>query len=429
MIVPEVPVLQGQDILILTASEWRDNAVSNMHIAAHLSEWNTVAFVETPGGRMPRFNELHRVLGRLCRFFFGALRGTKARGLDPRNVHIFSPLSIPVHGQPIVDRINRRVLLFQIRRYLRRLGIRSPIVWSFSPNWQPVVAELEASVRVFHCVDALHTYDSSPGFRHRFERAVRSADVVFTPGILLYEQLKALNPNTHRVGHGCGEAHLAYVDDGMEVAQLRGVPEPRAVYAGTLANWVDYDLLIETARRLPEVSFVLIGYVHALAPKDRVNELLSLPNVYAVGYQNYERLPAFYHQAKVGIVPYNADNEHIRYSSPTKFLDYLAAGLPIVSTRFPAAEELAEFAVIAETPEEFAAGVSEGLAGIGPREPSTRRDFAHKRSWSAIIGRMAKLIEAPEIERTSDQPTPMSVSEQSASPRADSRRAAKHRQQ
>ncbi|HSW53412.1 MAG TPA: hypothetical protein VLG93_09270, partial [Sulfuricaulis sp.] len=124
-------LLYGQEILVLSPSEWKDNAVSNMQIAALLSEHNKVVYVETMGGRMPRLSELGRVWERLGRMVRGAAAGRRHRGLDPRRVVIFSPFAIPLHGNALVDWFNQRILAFQVRRVLRRMGMRRPIVWSF----------------------------------------------------------------------------------------------------------------------------------------------------------------------------------------------------------------------------------------------------------------------------------------------------------
>ncbi|MFQ5807932.1 MAG: glycosyltransferase, partial [Phycisphaerae bacterium] len=358
---------------------------------AALSEHNNVAYVETMGGRMPRLSEMGRLLQRIGRILHGVRRGT-SRGLDPHNVHIFSPLAIPIHNNRLIVWVNRQALVFQLRRLMAKLGMERPIIWSFSPRWQMVAERLDHACLIFHCVDGLHTYDASEAFKAQFERTASSADMVFTPGRLLYDELVALNPNTHRIGHGCAETHLAFRDDGRSLPELADVPEPRVIYSGTLANWIDYDLMIRLAELLHEMSFVVIGYVHALALRPKVDALLGLPNVHAVGYQNFSRLPRFYSRSAVGIVPYQADNEHIRYSTPTKFLDYVAAGLPCVSTRFPAAEELGAFCAIADTPEDFAAAIREAIADDDATKRAARRAYAAEHSWERQVATMCGAI-------------------------------------
>lgn len=245
---------------------------------------------------------------------------------------------------------------------------------------------------MFHCVDALRTYDESPVFRAQFERTARAADIVFTPSMLLAQELRRLNPSSFIIGHGCGLEHLLYCDNGNEPEDLKVVPKPRVVYAGTLAKWVDYPLFIDVARRLPNLSFILISYIHALAPRSQVEALCALPNVYHLGYKDFSDLPRYYKRSAVGIVPYQADNEHIRFSTPTKFLDYFAAGLPVVSTRFPAAENLAGMVECTDTPREFASAVEKAIIDISPERVKIRRTFAEEHTWERQVARMCDHI-------------------------------------
>ena len=62
-------------------------------------------------------------------------------------------------------------------------------------------------------------------------------------------------------------------------------------------------------------------------------KLMSFSNVFPLGYKKFEVLQIILIIA-IYIVPYNEKNIHIQYSTPTKFLDYLASGLPVVSTNF-----------------------------------------------------------------------------------------------
>ena len=102
-----------------------------------------------------------------------------------------------------------------------------------------------------------------------------------------------------------------------------------------------------------KISFVLIGYIHALAPKNKITKLLNFSNVYHLGYKKFEFLSNYIRMSDVCIVPYDQTNKHIQYSTPTKFLDYLASGLPIISTSFPDAYNYKDMIYIAKNAIKF----------------------------------------------------------------------------
>ena len=84
---------------------------------------------------------------------------------------------------------------------------------------------------------------------------------------------------------------------------------------------------VPAAERHPEWSIVLVGPVTKIEPAD----LPSLPNTYYPGQQPYEKLPNFLKGFDVCLMPF-AMNEATRFISPTKTLEYMAAGKPVVST-------------------------------------------------------------------------------------------------
>ena len=389
---PEFGMLRGRDILILSLSDWNENPVSSMHISAVLSEFNTVTYVEKISRRMPKFSEIGDAWGRLRRMLNGH-RGEPSAGLGPGNIHLFSPFAVPVHGNRAISWFNRKLLVDQIKRLVVDRKIKDPIVWSFSPLWETVIENLDHACWIFHCVDGLHTYDTSARFRSQYERTVCAADIVFTPGILLEEELKRLNPDTYRIGHGCAIEHLKFRDTGEPFLLIDDIPEPRIVYAGGLPGWFDFDLLTKAAKLLPEYSFVIIGDIHPLAPQRKAKSFVALPNVYLVGRQSFIDLPRFFHRSSVGIVPYRAEDEHIRYSTPTKFIDYLASGLPVVSTRFPAAEKFGSFVKLADSAEEFSVKLNQSIESDNDDERLRRRTFAGEYSWVRQVSRMSEVIE------------------------------------
>ena len=385
--------LRGKDILIMSPSEWSDNAVSNMQISAILSRYNNVIYIETMGGRMPKLSEIVRVFKRLQAFIWPSSIAKKRKGLDPINVKIVSPLAIPIHGRPLITWFNNKLLSYQIRSAMRAANMTSPIIWSFSPRWEGVIEALEKELFIFHCVDGLHTYDASASFREQFIRTVMSADLIFTPGVLLEKELLQLNPRVHRIGHGCGQEHLQLTTTAVaKPLDIAEIPAPIAVYAGTLANWVDYTLLYQVALQLKEVSFVLIGYVHALAPLAEVESLLALPNVHHLGYKNFSELGAYYRSAAVGLVPYQAANEHIQYSTPTKFLDYFAAGLPVVTTRYPASETMGDLVSLASSVSEFADSIRNAVSFNTNEGQQLRRRYATEHTWDRQVAKMSERI-------------------------------------
>lgn len=384
--------LIDQNIIVLSPSEWTDNAVSNMHIASKLSEKNKVFYFETIGGRFPKFSEIGRVLTRLFKFV-GLKKYTRIKeGLNPKNTNIISPIAIPIFNTSFFDFINKKLLLWQLKKVIRKHDLDRLILWCFSPRWEHIINEINYSFLIFHCVDALTTYDDSINFNIQLDNIIRKSDLVITPGVLLYNNLLKIKSKVIRVPHGCEHSHIYKKKKNKIPRDLNSTSTPRAIYIGTLANWVDYDLLYYSATELKNVSFILIGYIHSLAPINKINKLINLPNVFHLGYKNFDDLPAYINNSNICLVPYDQNNNHIKYSSPTKFLDYLASGLPIVSTNFPDAFSYKDYVFIANDKFQFAKKIKIATEEHSIDKRNSRKKYAKASTWDLQIEKMEKEI-------------------------------------
>jgi teichuronic acid biosynthesis glycosyltransferase TuaH len=127
----------------------------------------------------------------------------------------------------------------------------------------------------------------------------------------------------------------------------------------------------------------------------RLAPLLARPAVQWVGAQPFARLPEYLRLAAVGLVPYthSAFNEG---SFPLKTLEYLAAGVPAVTTDLPASRWLATPLVrIASGVGSFVDAVRAAIAeGTAPDARERRRRFASEHSYANRARAMLEVIDA-----------------------------------
>jgi glycosyltransferase involved in cell wall biosynthesis len=321
--------------------------------------------------------------------------------LEP-NLHVVVP-QLPAGTPPEETERLTRVLLDGLVTDAR---VRDPIVWMYTPMALGFSRHLRRSLTVYDCMDELTGFRGAPPIlREREQELFRMADLVFTGGHSLYEAKRAHHARVHAFPSSVDAAHFAKARSARrqdEPADQRAIPHPRVGFFGVIDERMDLDLLRATAERRPNQHVVVLGPVVKMDPA----HLPQLPNLHFLGQKSYAELPAYLAGWDVAIMPF-ALNEATRYISPTKTLEYLAAGKPVVST--PIHDVVRPYGErglvrIASTPDEFAAAIDAALDDRHTPAFASRRascdEFVAQTSWDRTWAHMHSLVREVLAVRT-----------------------------
>ena len=283
-----------------------------------------------------------------------------------------------------------------------------PIQWFYTPMPAPaMIGAFDERGVVYDCMDELSKFRFAPAELVDREKYLMSeADVVFTGGYRLWQSKSRLHRNAHFFGCGVDVCHFATArSDEVEVAaELAEVTGPVIGYYGVIDERIDYDLLRHLAASLPEATLAMVGPVVKVDPR----ELPQADNIRWLGQKQYSELPAYVKGFDVCLMPF-ALNEATEYINPTKTLEYMAAGKPIVSTAISdVVHNFTPVVAIADSHEEFVEAVR--LAIEAPDRALIARglDQARMNSWESIVSRMERIIResvSDRAERTSRKGT------------------------
>lgn len=372
--------------IICFAHDWKGDPTSKTHIMRILSEKNRILWVNSIGMRRPTVcgRDARRMVAKLKQLTRGLVRVNA-------NLHVASPLAVPLPGVPGVDRLNARLLTTSIRHYARRAGLTRPILWTFMPNTIGLVGKLGESRVIYHCVDEYSAFAGVPreALRRMEEALVRRADLVLASSETLAEERRRWNPRTHFVSHGVDVTHFARaLDAGVPPpADAAGLARPVIGFFGLIAEWIDLELIAEIARQRPAWTVVLIGKADV-----DTSALRALPNVRLLGQKPYEALPGYCRAFDVGIIPFRIDALTVR-ANPLKLREYLAAGLPVVSSDLPEVRKYAGLVHIAAGAGGFVAAIEAALADRGAVRDRARMTAMMRESWEARVEQICELID------------------------------------
>ena len=110
--------------------------------------------------------------------------------------------------------------------------------------------------------------------------------------------------------------------------------------------------------------------------------LKALPNVHFLGRKSYSELPGYCRAFDVALMPFRV-NELTLNANPLKVREYLAAGLPVVSSDIPEVRKVG-LCKLATDEADFVRKIDECLAeGAGPSRERAER-IRHE-SWEAKV--------------------------------------------
>ena len=290
-----------------------------------------------------------------------------------------------------IDQERRRVVQSLLSGPLGQ-SFTSIVQWFYDPMAVTAFAgQLDEQLIVYDCMDELSLFRGAPPELVRRERELLAlADVVFAGGPKIWSAKRELNPNCFCYGCGVDAKHFGEAcDPQLRVPHdMADLPRPVFGYIGVVDERIDYELLARLADST-QGSVVMVG------PWTKVDPA-SFPrrdNFHWLGSRDYSELPGYAKGFDVCIMPF-AMNEATRFINPTKALEYMATGRPIVST--PVEDVVAQFSdviTIANDATTFANACERAAVQPDSRQIESGLALAQQNSWESIVARLEQHIE------------------------------------
>jgi len=385
--------VSSKDIILFSTADWNTPYWTNkQHTAKHLAKMDyRVLYIETVGLRAPKLHS-GRDLGRLWRRLKLGLKGP--RKVENR-IWVLAPLLIPIkHHWPVIRWLNKKLLSLFIQLFMKKNEFSAPIIWTYHPFMLGAIQGIKHSKVVYHCVDDL---SAVPGvdieaYKNEEKYLLKQCDIVFTTSDVLTEQCKQLNDNVYFLPNVVDYEHFSSARN-VDVLpkDLSCIPEPRIGYIGVLSDFkVDFDLIYAVATERKDWHWVLIGEEREGQSSDKVRRLGLLPNVHFLGHKSYDKLPQYLSGMAVATLP-TLINKYTASMFPMKYFEYLAAGVPVVSTPLNFTKQYTKGMLVSPNSMSFIAAISQQVLR-GNLDCKESLEYVGDNTWPARLSKMLELI-------------------------------------
>lgn len=284
-----------------------------------------------------------------------------------------------------------------ISSQLKTLGVSPTVLFISRPVDLPLIGRFGEKVACWYVYDELAIgaagINQGPLIAEVETKHLSAVDIVFASSETQFRNRKNIHPNVHYVPNGVDFEHFG--DSGKsnraEPLDLARISRPRIGYIGGIDSRVDFDLVARIADTHPWWSIVFIGWLHKTAD-DRRADLSKHPNVHFLGTKSYKEMPAYVKGLDIGIIPWVV-RPFTNAMLPMKMFDYLACGLPVVSTELNEVQPYSHMVGLAKDADEFGELIQQALHMNCPEKARNRIALAKENSWERRTALISGAIE------------------------------------
>jgi len=359
---------------------WDEHWSSEQQLMSRLSKRGRVLYIERPVSPFSFFTKSGDapIARQIWRWLTGGTRNE-----SPTLIIVTPPPVLPFRYARIVNAVNEWIRLHAIKRALKTIQGRKPVLWIYSPDAGWLVGKVGEAFSIYFCADDWASSDQwwnrARDIRAREDELGAKVDLIVGTSTKIVKRWDQYHKEVLFVSNGADVASLKQArDPNLTLAnQLESIPEPRIGFVGFLDGRFNTELYECLAVSKPEWNFVIVG------PVDERNLNLSrlrrIPNVYFLGKCSREEMPAYLKGFNVCTIPYvrNRLSESI---FPLKLFEYLAAGKQVVATALPELRPFRKYIRIADSHQDFLTALELSLSN--PLDLASSA-FLDANSWDA----------------------------------------------
>ena len=399
------------DVILIGLSRW-DNLLNSsvLNLAAEWAKTHRVFYIDRPFSYKDYF--ISREKGALKRkraLLFGKGRYQKVLLHNQEITVVTPPLSLPINKLPegalynFFHAYNNRLVSKLVKQVIADFNIQQYVFFnSFIPEYWNIIPQdsVKPLLKIYRSSDDIsqEPYIAKHGVKKE-EEATLAADLVLVSSYGLKYKLSKICEPIHRVPNAARYEQFCADRKYEKPEELNGTKGRIIFLSGNISKLrIDYGLLANLSEQFSKDTLIVAGPYK----QQEIEQygLKNKANIKWLGPLCLEKIAALMAYSDCAIIPFlvNTLTESIY---PLKVNEYLAAGLPVVSSNFSL--DIAAFCpdiYLASNQNDFIQKV--GLALSEEKDSSIkkrRQEVAKENNWEARMQEIVSLVEQKIIER------------------------------
>jgi hypothetical protein len=337
---------------------------------------------------------------RIINLFTGKYKISKIE----KNTFLYTPIILFHYllweKSDIFFKIDFILMNFQINGTIRkRYGDRKLILWVYFPFLKKFANKFKKDFVIYDQYDIYHMDVSGKIYyelKSLNDELIKMSDLVLNTTEYLYDLSKKINGNSYYITNGNNFELLSKIWKEPTEISLPIQGGKTIGYLGGIRDWIDFDLLEYIIKRKSDVNFLFIGTVLPTAKKE-MDKIRTYKNVLWINYIQPDNLSSYLSLFDAGLIPFKT-TEFFKCVFPNKFFEYLASGIPVISTGLPELEKYKNIFGYSNSNKEFLENCERALNGYYYKYIDTYLKLAKENSWPEKAKKIKKIIDKVFIE-------------------------------
>lgn len=315
--------------IIISAIDWKTSWQTQHRVAKSLvDKGNRVLFIENTGLRNIKFKDKNRIISRIKTW------GNSTKGFNEieKNLFVYSPIIFPAPYNKTISYLNSKIIFKNIKKWMDTFYFNDPIVINFLPtnlNYN-LINQINPKLNIYYAANDFGTQSGTEKILSSEIKTINKSNINFGTSHQILDKIKKYSSNIYFFPAAIEEEKFKNIK-GDKPKIFEKIKSPIISYVGNFTEVFDSDLMVNLIKNSKELSFLFIGDLKFY--NNKFQELKNFKNCYFTGEISNDLVPLYLKYVDIGIIPYLV-NQFTNGVYSSKLNEYLALGLPVISTKF-----------------------------------------------------------------------------------------------